>query len=149
MTDLHIRHQLRQAAALALKAAGIVAAASVLPHRRRATTPGQLPALLIFTEDDSVRRETAETYGNAVDLVIRIRAATVGDDVAQDVLDALALKVERALAAAGDLGGLAKDLELVRRESSQNVATDRQLGDLDLTYRAEIFSAANDPATPH
>jgi|GEM_PF-2047152 len=147
MTDLHARHQLREAVALALKAAGIVAADSVLPHRRRPTTRAQLPALMIYTEDETSGRLTADSLERRSDLVIRIRAEKESEDTPQDRLDALALQVERAIAAAGSLGGILQDMVLVRTSSGTSAVSDRQLGDMDLVWRAEIHTAENDPAT--
>ena len=148
MTQLHVRHQLRQSVALALKAAAIVASDSVMPHRRRPTTNTQLPALLVYTDDEASARETAEADRRIVDLVIRVRVKTVGDDVPQDELDAIALQVERTIFAAGTFGGLVKDLQLARSESAASANSDRQLGDIDLVFQVEIHTAANDPATP-
>lgn len=145
MSGLHARHQLREAVAGYLKSANIVAATSVLPHRRRPTADSQLPALMIFTEDEASGRLTREETDRRPDLVVRARVKSVGDPP-QDALDALALAVERALLAAGSLGGLVRNLELVRTHSTESANSDRQAGDIDLVYAVEIHTAANDPA---
>jgi hypothetical protein len=143
---LHMRARLRQAVALQLKNQ-TTAAANVFPARVRPTTASQLPCLLVFTEDETAERYTGGTTVRRVDLVIRGRVATVGDPP-QDTLDALALEIEQAIAGDESLGGLAFDLQLVRTHSGASAQSDRQAGDIDLTYAVEIHTANNDPTRP-
>ena len=144
MSGLHVRAQLRKAVAARLKAASIVATASVFEARARATTDAQLPCLFVFTDDENAGRYTGRTTARTVDLVIRGRVKTVGEPP-QDTLDALSLEIERAIAGDESLGGLAFDLQLVRTHSGVSANSDRQAGDIDVAYSVEIHTANNDP----
>jgi hypothetical protein len=145
MTDLHVRHQLRAAVAAALDAAGIVGADNVFPARSRPTTDAQLPCLLVFTEDEAGERFTGDSTQRTVELVIRGRLKAVGDPP-QDALDALAVGIERAIAGAGNFGRLVFDLQYRRTHTGVSSNSDRQAGDIDVTYDVTINTANNDPA---
>lgn len=143
----HVRQQVRAAVGATLGAASIVASGSIFIGRRRPTRDAQLPALLIFTDDEPVHRESTDERSRLIDLTVRIRLSTVGDPP-QDDLDALAVKVERALDANPTLGRLVKYLELSRTHGGMpSPMTDRQPGEIDIVYVAEVHTAPGDPTT--
>ncbi len=144
MSTLHVRAQLRKAVAAQLKAASIVAAASVFEARARPTTDSQLPCLFVFTEDEAGERYTGNSSQRTVELVVRGRVKTVGDPP-QDDLDALAVEIERAIAGARDFGGLVFDLQYRHTHSNASANSDRQAGDIDVAYDVVINTANNDP----
>ena len=146
MTQSHVRTQLRAAVA-ALLTPLVASSASVLIGRRRPTRDSQMPALLVFTDDETGERISTDELARHVELAVRVRLTSTGEPP-QDLLDAMAARVEVALMVDPTLGRLVKNLVYSRTHGGlPSPMTDRQPGEIDIVYIAEVHTTPGDPTT--
>lgn len=141
----HIRQQLRAAATAALTNQ-TAAGARVFPSRVYPLAAADLPALLIYTTVEASEEGSIDSPRRLIrttQLHVRIRAkAAVGVD---DVLDAIAVDVEKRMASDPSFGGLAKNSILTGSTAAFTGQGDDEVGELTLDYAVELHTAEDDP----
>lgn len=141
---MHIRAQLRAAAAAALR--GLPQTRdNVYKTRLAALTARQLPALKIYTISETDERETQGENGEiarSVELSIECVAAAA-DDI-DDLLDQIAFEVEGRIAEDPTFGGLAADCGLESVQFAPDWEGEIPAGVMTLTYRAMLKTSASD-----
>lgn len=148
----HARQQIREAVAAAL-AANATTAGRVYQSRVWPVAEDRLPCLLVFTRREQSARDAQASstsswaQARAVELVIEgiVAAAEATMD---DTLDTIAGEVETALAAAGDLGGQVKDIELGSTALEQRARDgERAVGAVQLVYAVSYRTREGVPDT--
>lgn len=123
------------------------AGSRVFENRARPIWQTDLPALLIFTEDESVSvfSEAPREYRRNLSLVVECYAAAKDD--LDDVLDTLSGQVEDLVELDDSLGGLANATTLTKTE--MNIIDDGQnlTGTARLTFSVDYFTSPM-PTTP-
>lgn len=147
MADLHIRKQLRDAVTALLKGLP-TAGQNVFPGRTRQTNDAMLPAILVYTRDETGVREAQGLNRHRCDLVVRCRVAESAKEP-DDTLDAMALEVDRLLAGDSNevLGNLIVDIVYVSTAMHASPMGDRRDGEADITYAVEYFAKPGDAGT--
>lgn len=140
---IHVRRQLREAAST-LVAGLSTTGANVFQSRMRPPLEGQLPCLLVSTNDEVVDSATIDgKQMRELSLVVMGMAkATVDVD---DTLDAIALEVETAIATDADLGGLAASVDLRAIKVDFDHSTEKPVGLIQIDYRITYFTLAGSP----
>lgn len=143
----HLRQQIRSAAVAALKAAALPPwAARVYASRRVPLAETDLPALCVYTTEEDSVLDAGRHLRRGVSLVIE---AITQDNVSlDDDIDALALSVEKALAADRTLGGLAYDTVLMRTTIALQPVRDakNRTGSAVLAYAVTYRTPVADPS---
>lgn len=142
----HARQQIREAAALAVT--GLTSTgANVFQSRKRPLSEAQLPALLVFTDDEAI--DATSIHGPALlDRKLKLRIVGLAKDTSDldDALDTIAAEVETALGNT-TLGGKVQSLVLSGISVDFDDSTNKPVGEIALTYEANYFTHANAPAT--
>lgn len=97
---MHKRQIIREAVANRLKEAKTGAGNHIYTSRSKPLFNSDLPAILIYTNDESIKAERFETDGFGElerDLTIFIEAVDIGREDLDNKLDALAFQIESAL----------------------------------------------------
>lgn len=143
---MHVRQQIREAAASALTGL-TTTAARVFQSRVRPLRDADLPCLLINTDDESIESTNA-VAGGEIDrtLTLSVRAVAKVSDTLDDTLDTIAEQVEPVLNNA-TLGGLVRGLTLERIRVEMDDALEKPAGVLTLEYRAVYFTTPGQPGT--
>lgn len=136
----HIRKQVRDAFVAQLLNQ-TVAQDRCLAARPVPNPEKNLPALFVW-----VRRETSSRDGTCLPLERRLDVRIVGfvqgrSDTVDDLADALALEVEKAIVADETLGGTVHELTLVQTEIEAELAQ-KALASVELTYSVEAQPTA-------
>lgn len=144
---LHVRAQIRHAVGAAL--AGLPTTANrVRVNRPAAFAAADMPMLVVSTPAESVQAITMDAP-QRVRREMQIEVAAYATAAARDdMLDKIGAEVERALIAAGTLGGLIKAPLVVEqcRMEFDDLASP-PLGVLRMQWTATTFTAANAPET--
>ena len=107
----------------------------VFPNRKTDLFPEELPLVVVHTPDEDVEVFAAAPRILLRRLTVVVEAAARGDEL-DDRLDAHAAEIERALAPEERLGGLTRDLVLVKAETEIDPGGDMLMGSVRLTYQA-------------
>lgn len=140
----HMRQQIREGAEGLINA--IANINTVYSSRVRTVDDDQLPVAIISTPIEQLA-DTGEAIGDSA----RVRILTLVVDIhakgklMDDVLDALAVDVEKALASDATLGGFAINSELEETECEFDASTDNDVGRLTMTYQVMYRTDKNDP----
>lgn len=141
----HVRRQLREAAATALT--GLTTTGThVFQSRMRAQADAILPCLLVETNDEVIAPSSIGATQER-DLTLTVRGVAKATSNVDDTLDAIALEVESALAAAPSLGGLAAGMELRGIKVDFDHETDKPVGQISLEYRLTYFVSSGSPGS--
>ncbi len=143
----HVRKQIRDAVVVALT--GLAATGTnVFPSRFHRVPQSKIPALLIYTNDETA---VVENMGGVrpqhrdLDVVVEIMAEAVAD--VEDQVDQILAEVEAALFADITLGGLTRDLTLTRIETRFDGDAEKPLGGAQITVTAEYQTVEGAPET--
>ena len=140
---MHVRALIR--AAVADKIAGLpTTGGNVHIGRSRVLTPAQLPALLIYTHDETSDRPidgNPASLGRDLTLAIEGRVATVLPP--DDLLDQIAFEVEGRMRDT-NLNGLVFDTLLTHTQVEVAADGERQIGAIRLEYRVRYHDPAED-----
>lgn len=145
--SLHVRRQIALAVVNLLRA-GVPAVQGVQAGRSAPLPVARAPYLLVYTRSEqsasvSPHGEDDRRLRRLLTLAVEI---VVGDGSDSDEqLDALSLLVERALAGAPKLGGLAEDLEITRTEFAGRGDTESNVGRARLDFVVEYHTSALRP----
>lgn len=105
-------------------------------------------AVLVFARDEQSQRGAMGRGGRALDRVLQLhveaRVALASTDP-EDILDAMAVDIERAMASNETIDGLVRDSHLVSTELDARAASDMREGIARLTYTVEYSTLDNDP----
>jgi hypothetical protein len=141
----HLRQQIREAAA-ALLTGLTTTGPRVYQSRVYPLAEGQLPALRVWTRDESIEQAAfggaARAQVRTLTLVVEA-CAKAGTDL-DDTLDTMAKEVEVALAGA-TFTALAKDCQLADTEIELVGEGEQPLGVARLAFRVLYMTAANAP----
>lgn len=136
----HVRTQIRDATTAAL-VAQFSDDATVLASRRTPVEADELPAVLVYTNDEEIISATHGIYERAMELIVEVVAQ--GADI-DDALDALLVRAEQTLNA-NRLGGLCKPLTPATLAAIVDISGNMPTGRHRLTYRAVYYTAHGDP----
>lgn len=143
---MHARQQIRASVAAILTPNS--AGAGVYPGRSTDFQAGDLPALTVHTDRETVSDQTTvgrpRQQWREVELVVTGYTTTGGE--VDDALDALAVEVETLLAADNTLGGLARDCWLLTSSIERDTQS-THAGAITLTYRVSYIVTETDPET--
>lgn len=145
----HARKQIRDQ--LATMLAGLATTgANVFTSRVYALAANQLPALRIYTLNESVEEEG--TIGGSRqrlrELEVAIEAIVKAASNPDDTVDQIALEVEKALAADKSLSGLAKDSYISSTEIELDGEQEQKLVIATMTWTVQYLVADTAPDTP-
>jgi len=146
---LHLRQQIRQAAALIMREQVSLAASRVFESRVYAVDASAGPYVLVYTTTDVIEAASLDDppiQRRLITLVIEA-VAQAADDL-DDVLDALTLQIEQAMATptGRTLNGLAAGSELISLDFEM-VSGAQPVGVSRITYDVTAYSMANTPQT--
>lgn len=116
------------------------AAERVYPNRARQLWPEELPAILVYS-----RNETATEFGSAPrslrrELRVAVEIVAKADDKLDDDIDSIAQQVESRLLGDDTLGGICSDITLSDTEMTINAEGETLFGTAVLTFRVTYFS---------
>ena len=143
----HLRRQIREAAATLLT--GLATTGSnVFQNRVYPLQDGDLPALRIFTQAESVEANTigadpARLQERTLSLVVE--GCVKDPDGFDDTADAICKEVEVAIAGNNTLGGLCKWVQLTSTEIEMDGETAQPIAIVRLTFQVFYITALNAP----
>lgn len=141
----HVRTQLRAALGTAL--AGLPSAPAVYMSRGRPLDHSQAPCLRITTPQESIEPLGVSDTIHVRSVSVVIKGFVKGADL-DNAADQVALEVEQALEAAGDLAGLIKGaLQLADTRVELDETTSPPLAVVRMAYTADIYTLASAPDT--
>lgn len=144
---LHARRQIVQAVAARL--AGLPLTGSrVYAGRAAPKASGSTPFLLVYGRREQSAPMTMGRDRRALqrELTLAIEAVTASADDNDDQVDAIALEVERAMAADPHLGGLCRDLYLVSTALDARADGESRMGRARFEFTIIYITPAADPA---
>lgn len=132
---MHERQAIRDAAVTAL-AGATAAGARVYKTRLAPIRQAELPAISVYTEEESVTPESLKTSPRELtrSVTLAVEAWVRATDNVDDALDDLALEIETAMDADQNLGATAFDSILMRTEIGLKLDGDRPMGCVHLEY---------------
>lgn len=143
----HVRKQIRDRVATLVTGLPTTGS-SVYKMRRYALDDSKLPAICVYTMDESSSlitigsRTLRRVINVAIDIAVKGPSATVSD-----TLDAICVSVEEALAADFTLNGLAKSSVLTSTEIDVNVEGEKSIASARLVYSVEYITLITDVET--
>lgn len=140
----HVRQQIRDRIATVLS--GITGfATSVYKMRRYALDDAKLPAIAVYTVDESSNLITLglRTLRRVVNVGVEIVAKGASTTIA-DTIDGYAVSVEEAIANDFTINGLAKSCILTSSTIDVNVEGEKAVGTARLVFAVEYITAIND-----
>lgn len=143
----HIRQQIRDRIATVLS--GITGfSTSIYKMRRYALDDAKLPAIAVYTVDESSSLITigSRTLRRVVNVGIEIVAKGASGTIA-DTIDGYAVSVEEALGNDFSINGLAKSCVLTSSTIDVNVEGEKAVGTARLLFAVEYVTAVNDAET--
>jgi hypothetical protein len=143
----HVRKQIRDAIATTVTGLATTGA-SVYKMRRWALDDSKLPALCVYTGDESSSLITvgSRTLRRVINVVVEGYCKGSSTTVA-DTIDAICVEVEEAIAANFTLGGLAKATILTSTEVDINAQVESAIASVRLVYAVEYVTAIGDVET--
>lgn len=143
----HARTQIRQAVATLLKN-NTSASANVFEARAYALDDPKLPALLVYTKQETVG-QTSMSYlrSQQRELQVSIEAYVKARGKVDDDTDTLALEIEQLIAADPTLGGLVKDVVLDTTETLISDEGEKPIAVAVLNYAVLYTVKEHEPQT--
>ena len=143
----HLRRQIREAAATLLT--GLATTGSnVFQSRVYPLRDGQLPALRIFTLNESVEANTIGAGPARLQertLTLGVEGCVKAKDNYDDTLDAICKEVEVAIAGDNTLGGKCKWVQLTSTEIDMDGETEQPIAIARLSFQVFYITALNAP----
>lgn len=140
----HVRTQIRDR--LATLVTGLpLTGANVYKMRRYALDDAKLPAICVYTTDESSSLITvgARTLRRVINVMVEIYAKGSSATIS-DTIDGICVSAEEAIAADFGLNGLAKSCILTSTETDVNVEGESGIGTARLVYAVEYVTAIGD-----
>lgn len=146
--SLHARQQIILAAKARLTGLATTGA-SVFEGLASAKPASAGPYLLVYGRPEVSQpltmRGTGRTLQRELTLAVEGVTAEAGADAGDALLNRIALEVEQALAGEPTLGGLAKDLYLVRSDPNARAEGEHRTGRIRLEFIVVYLTAADAP----
>ncbi len=143
----HVRNQIRNR--IATLVTGLpVTGANVYKMRKYALDDSKLPAICVYTTDESSSLITvgARTLRRVINVMVEVLAK--GSSVTiSDTIDNICISVEEAIAADFSLNGLAKSTILTSTETDVNIEGENGIGSARLVYAVEYVTSIGDVET--
>lgn len=143
----HVRQQIRDR--IATLVTGLpTTGASVYKMRRYALDDAKLPAICVYTTDESSALITVgtRTLRRVINAVVEIYAKGASATI-HDTIDGICVSAEEAIAADFGLNGLAKSCILTSTETDINVDGQNGIGSARLVYAVEYVTSIGDVET--
>ena len=143
----HVRQQIRDRVATLVTGLPTTGA-SVYKMRRYALDDAKLPAICVYTTDESSSlitigsRTLRRVINVVVDIIIKGSSTAVSDS-----LDTICVSAEEAMAADFTLNGLAKSSVLTSSEIDVNVEGEKSIASARLVYAVEYITLITDVET--
>lgn len=143
----HVRQQIRDRVATLVTGLPTTGA-SVYKMRRYALDDAKLPAICVYTTDESSSlitigsRTLRRVINVIVDIIIKGSSTAVSDS-----LDTICVSAEEAMAADFTLNGLAKSSVLTSSEIDVNVEGEKSIASARLVYAVEYVTLITDVET--
>ena len=143
----HVRQQIRDRVATLVTGLPTTGA-NVYKMRRYALDDAKLPAICVYTMDESSSLITIGTrtlrrvINVAIDIMIKGASTTVSDS-----LDTICVSAEEAIAGDFTLNGLAKSCILTSTEIDINVEGEKSIASARLVYAVEYITSITDVET--
>lgn len=143
----HVRQQIRDRVATLVTGLPVTGA-SVYKMRRYALDDAKLPAICVYTNDETSSLVTigSRTLRRVINVMVEIfvkgNSTTVSDS-----LDGICVSAEEAIAADFTLNGLAKSCILTGTEVDINVEGEQSIGSARLVYSVEYVTSITDVET--
>jgi hypothetical protein len=143
----HVRQQIRDR--IATLAAGVSGfSTSVYKMRKYALDDAKLPAILVYTNDESSSLITvgARTLRRVINVSVEVMAKGSSTSI-HDTVDGYCVSLEEAIAADFTLNGLAKSCILTATETDVNIEGEQAIASARLIYAVEYITAIGDVET--
>lgn len=143
----HVRTQIRDR--IATLVTGLpTTGSSVYKMRRYALDDSKLPALCVYTTDESSGLITVgtRTLRRVINAVVEVYAKGASATI-HDTVDGICVSVEEAIAADFGLNGLAKSCVLTSTETDVNVEGENGIASARLVYSVEYVTSIGDVET--
>lgn len=143
----HVRQQIRDRVATLVTGLPTTGT-SVYKMRRYALDDAKLPAICVYTMDESSSlitigsRTLRRVINVVVDIIIKGSSTTVSDSI-----DTICVSAEEAMAADFTLNGLAKSSVLTSSEIDVNVEGEKSIASARLVYAVEYITLITDVET--
>ena len=143
----HVRQQIRDRVATLVTGLPTTGA-SVYKMRRYALDDSKLPAICVYTTDESSSlitigsRTLRRVINVVIDIIIKGSSTAVSDS-----LDTICVSAEEAMAADFTLNGLAKSSVLTSSEIDVNVEGEKSIASARLVYAVEYVTLITDVET--
>ena len=143
----HVRQQIRDRVATLVTGLPTTGS-SVYKMRRYALDDAKLPAICVYTTDESSSlitigsRTLRRVINVVVDIIIKGSSTSVSDS-----LDTICVSAEEAMAADFTLNGLAKSSVLTSSEIDVNVEGEKSIASARLVYAVEYVTLITDVET--
>jgi hypothetical protein len=143
----HVRQQIRDRVATLVTGLPTTGN-SVYKMRRYALDDAKLPAICVYTMDESSSlitigsRTLRRVINVVVDIIIKGSSTTVSDSI-----DTICVSAEEAMAADFTLNGLAKSSVLTSSEIDVNVEGEKSIASARLVYAVEYITLITDVET--
>jgi predicted regulator of amino acid metabolism with ACT domain len=143
----HVRNQIRNR--IATLVTGLpVTGANVYKMRKYALDDSKLPAICVYTTDESSSLITVGTRTLRRVINVMVEVLAKGSSVTiSDTIDNICISVEEAIAADFSLNGLAKSTILTSTETDVNIEGENGIGSARLVYAVEYVTSIDDVET--
>jgi hypothetical protein len=143
----HVRNQIRNR--IATLVTGLpVTGANVYKMRKYALDDSKLPAICVYTTDESSSLITVGTRTLRRVINVMVEVLAKGSSVTiSDTIDNICISVEEAIAADFSLNGLAKSTILSSTETDVNIEGENGIGSARLVYAVEYVTSIDDVET--
>lgn len=143
----HVRTQIRDRVATLVTGLPLTGA-NVYKMRRYALDDSKLPAICVYTTDESSSLITvgSRTLRRVINAIVEIYAKGSSVTVS-DTIDGICISVEEAIAADFALNGLAKSCILTSTETDVNIEGENGIGTARLVYAVEYVTSIGDVET--
>ena len=143
----HVRTQIRNR--IATLVTGLpTTGANVYKMRRYALDDSKLPAICVYTTDESSSLITigTRTLRRVINVMVEVFVKGSSTTVS-DTIDGICISVEEAIAADFGLNGLAKSCVLTATETDVNIEGEQGIGTARLVYAVEYVTSIGDVET--
>lgn len=147
---MHVRTAIRNT--IATQVTGLTTTGSnVFTHRVYPVQEEVLPAIIVYTSNESATRSTIGGFGNIASvsrvLSVSVEVYVKATSNVVTTLDTIATEIEIALGDDETLGGLSEDIQLANTAIEITADGDKPVGVLRMDYEVVYRTTAGDPTT--
>ena len=142
----HVRQQIRDQVATTIT--GLATGATVYKMRKFSLDDSALPALVVYSNDESSNLVTvgSRTLNRSVSIVVEAMALGSSATIF-DTIDTMCAEVEAAMAADFTVGGLAKSTILRGTDTDVNTEGDKAIGVASMNFEVQYVTSIGDAET--